>query len=352
MSRKVSPLHLHRKNEKSRSENSYAVTCRCGWTSRGRRTETWQDIECDGCGARKFVLPINVYPPVDISWQNHDAPVSSSGNAAKSKNAVQGIDISSQSSRRILTPKRLLVLVGMIAVAVITGTAYWQVRRSRIQAAENEFKTHSDAGLAYVHSGEYAKAIPELKRAVAALEILERDDQKARKVRQMLRESIAISDLAPELLVKMLTDFEQQASTGNADWEEEFRRRFANQWIVMETTLSRNSDGDVVVDFPLMVGNAPVRIQGKRSAFQDISQANQSRPYFIALQLKSCRRIGGASPAWEIGFNPDSAFLWTNYKNLRALGFDVAGQDGEDISNEAEIRQRLKIQAKLMGLSE
>ena len=321
---------------------------------RGKREEVWQEVICNRCGNGKFILPINVYPPV-IAPEEIANPVSATPPptpelpvAKVATEKVAGIAVDVKPSKRFFTPRRLFALLGVIGFAVAGATIYWSIQRANVQAAESDFKEHADAGLAFVRAGKFSEAVPELQQAVAALDILDRDDEKSQEVRQMLKESEAASNLSRLLLFEMFEGFEAHVTRGSSNWETEFRTEFANQWVVLETQVYRDSTGGIVLDFPLFIGSAMVLLKGELSIFEELTITKEPRTFILALQLESCERFEKPSPYWVIQFKPKSAFLWTNYNNLLAIGFGPAAEEGEEVPGKKNIRQRLADQTKIV----
>lgn len=362
--------------ETAAANDRYAVVCRCGWTSRGDREETALEIECDGCGARQFVLPKNVYPlagnqPIAPSRKRRDKPPSNEAGAkSRSRSAIKPppraqpapdtagepattstkIKVPTNRKRRRFTSPLVMSIVG--GVVILTATVLWTLHRRAILAAEHQFKTHADAGIAFVREREFGQAVDELRLAVAALDELDRDDARARQVRQMLREAQAIDELSPRSLYGMLNEFENERQQGNAKWTSHFDSQYANRWIVLVTTAWRDpaGDGRVVLDFPLAVGGAPVRLSGEPAILDKMTLSDKPRQVVIAAQLHSCHRVTDPESEWQVRLDPDSAFLWTDYDNFRALGFGVA--EGSEIDTEAAVRRLLDEQAEIMEVKE
>jgi hypothetical protein len=325
---------------------------------RGKREEAWQEVICNRCGSGKFILPVNVYPPVLPPEEVVDSAPSAPPPppelpvAKVATEKVEGIAVDVKHSKRFFTPKRLFALLGVIGIAIAGATIYWSVQQAKVQAAESDFKEHADAGLAFVRAGKFSEAVHELEQAVAALDVLDRDDEKALEVRQMLKESEAASNLSRLLLFEMLEGFEAHVSRGSSDWETEFQSEFAKQWVVLETQVYRDSTGSIVLDFPLFIGSAMVRLKGDLSIFEKMTITKEPRTFILALQLESCERFEKPSPYWVIQFKPQSAFLWMNYENLLAIGFGPAAEEGKEVPGKKNIRQRLADQAKIVRPTE
>lgn len=307
-----------------------------------------------------FVLPRSPYPPVKsqpATDANQDA-----GTRTKQKSPREPRhsgdaetatpDLSLKPRRRMITPVRITILV---AVAVVVATGYWLHRRNVVDRAERAFVRHSEAGRDALKQGDHAAAKFEFEQAVAAAEVLERDDDKARRARQMFRECTAIVNLSPETLFGILEEAAVVSEKSTKDWQKSFEREFAGKWLVLDTTLRQEpATGGVSIDYPLDVGGHPVEIRGGLEVYDQVSFEDVGyRRVILAVQLKSCERSEGR---WIVEFDPASAFLWSNYDNLLAVGFAVAPESRADAVGEidaaSELRQLLDQQSQLVGLKE
>eukprot|EP00913_Durusdinium_trenchii_P008987 g8453.t1 len=329
MARPLSDMSASRGEDVGAAAARYAVVCRCGWTSRGDREETALEIECDGCGAPQFVLPHDVYPadapvpkgkkPARPKPPKSPTPATEPPDPSRKRRAIRqatrkkpaagnetepattstkiSVPAELQKGRRIFTPLRLLIATGILLFA---GTAYWTMHRNSVLTAEHDFKTHADAGIVKLRDGRVGEAVAELEMAVAALDRLERDDARARQVRQMLREAKAIDQLSEATLFEMLTEFDAHRAAGD-DWAGIFRDRFAGRWIVLVTSAWKDPDNDgrIVLDFPLSIGGAPVRLMGDLNVFEKLSLSEKPRQVIVAAQLQACHRVDDPALEWQ-----------------------------------------------------
>lgn len=342
--------------ERHISQQRYSVVCWCGETVRGVRTAASQEMICRECGACLFLLPVDVYPlveidplveelieldePVDLVFPDDERkPFSGNETSAGKKTSSEKKSHSEKGTanedrrsavlisrlRRLVTPLRLLIFTILIALSL---TGYWSIRQNRVESAERNFKHHADSGLAFIHEKKFVEAVRELELAVEALELLDRDDEKTREVRQMLREAKAISDLSSKSFVAMATDFEQAAAAGDSRWEDRFRTMFKNQWLVLEIPRPFIDGEDVLFDVPLVVGNATIELRGRLDIFEQAARSGKELPtlFVVAVQLESCHREVGSSPVWVVRVRSDSAFLWANASNLKAIGFSLEAE--------------------------
>jgi hypothetical protein len=372
----------------------YDVTCACGQRHAGVRDPEYQVLECDRCSRRLFVLPECPYPDINEPAAADDDQLPPTARSAPKSNrpaqhqegrrrpkrtrdaaAATGgsVDTVSQDklpnpdapSRLLMRPRRKIVtplrLVAIGIVALLATTGYWKYRQSIRAAAERDFREHADRGEAALKDRNFPAAFKEYEQAVAALDRLGRDDEKARQVRQMFRECRAASDLASKTLPEMLEDARRWAAADPKSWERKFRSDYGGQWIVLDTLVSRATakDGDefVQIDFLLAAGGRPVDLIVPGTAFDTLQLDDKPQRAILAVEVASCELVGAKGGRWVVKFNPKTAFLWTDFDNYHALGFNVAedseagGGGNDELETERIVRDRLLKQAKMMGLS-
>jgi hypothetical protein len=369
----------------------FDVVCACGQRHSGVRGNEYQVLECDACGRRLFVLPVCPYPELDDSAADRPddvrpprnrrrkskprdrdkertrpraaGTVRTAGTPSLNDPAPAAADknlLPAKPRRKLITPLRL-VAVGIVALLAATGV--WKYQQSVRAQAERDFREHADRGDAALKDHDFAAAVEEYGAAVAALDKLGRDDEKSRRVRQMFRESRAASRLSPKTLPDIMADVRARSEADPRDWKHRFRSDYAGRWIVLDTQIRRmhsDEQGDFVrIDFLQAVGDRPVDLVVTGTAFDALNLDENPRRAILAVELSSCELGGANGDRWIVRFNPETAFLWSDYENFRALGFDVAAepeadgaQDEGEIATERVLRDRLLSQSKLMGLPE
>ena len=366
----------------------FDVVCACGQRHSGVRGDEYQVLECDACGRRLFVLPVCPYPEVDELAEGGRRKAE--GERRKTKRGGQRSEVGGQKSeirgqrsergeasdsqpstlnsqldaaaprRKLVTPLRLVV-VGIVALLAATGV--WQYRQSVRAQAERDFREYADRGDAALKEHDFAAAFEEYREAVAALDKLGRDDEKSRRVRQMFRESRAASGLATKALADILAEVRENSAVDPEGWQRQFQSDYAGRWFVLDTRIRRmHTDelGDYVqIDYLQAFGGRPVDLVVTGTAFDSLNLDETPRPAILAVELSSCELGGVNGDRWIVRCKPETAFLWSDYENFRALGFDVAAEpeadgapDEGEIATERALRDRLLAQSKLIGLSE
>lgn len=363
------------------AEQRFEIACSCGRVYEGLRAETDQVLECNHCGRRLFVLPRSPYPdvapaesaeppaaPPRKSWRKRPRDAS----AAEPPVVAAGADTPEPppgpappdspeplvlaERTRLITPLRV-VLVAAVGLAAATG--YWQYERSVRNRAERAFREHSDRGYAAMEAGEFLEAYTEFRLAVEALDELPRHDVKSRHVRQMHRECKAASDLITRPLPEILLEAERLEQNEPVDWRRKLAQFYGGHWVVLDTFVVQRGKpgpaGELVFEYPLVVGQRVVLFQGRPVVFGRLDPAKKRRRAILAIEIEGIE-LSSDAKTWIVRVNAASAFLWCDYANFRALGFGVAaetdeGIDGEVLS-ERQLRALLDEQSRLLEVVE
>ncbi|HID24395.1 MAG TPA: hypothetical protein EYP14_18630 [Planctomycetaceae bacterium] len=354
----------------------FELLCPCGETIRGTRRNRCQRVLCKSCGEPYFVLPVSVYPPPRRGKKKKQSLATADGakqalthvhtsvrqlgqrakrrtvEAAKSWGAS-----SVEAVRRTVTPFRVIMLS---VIVVVGGTGYWVHRSRARERAEVQFKQSVHQGQAALKSGDLFSASKAFAEAVAALDVIGRDDRLARATRQMYRECRAASVLCPKTLLELVREADAVTRKGGASaWQAEMRSRFAGTWVVLHTRVRRsvgaNGEEHLIVDYPLMVGGRPVELLADLHAFRQLDWSALARQQsaadrqgvelIFAAQLEDCRLEDGTSERWVVVFDPRSGFLWSDYANYRTLGFRP-----ETAHSEQHVKKLLSWQSKAIGI--
>ncbi|HVJ66452.1 MAG TPA: hypothetical protein VM510_00635, partial [Caulifigura sp.] len=180
-----------------------------------------QKIVCRECGAARFVLPKDVYPPprerpVVVDAPPPELPVlnpvrepaarkgTKNATAAATRPAKQNPKTARDAAPeffvvpargKLVTPFRA-VAVGIALVAI--GTAWFAVEAVRRDKASTALRDSTDAAWEAVQNGDWAKAREQFTLAVDAAGVLGRRDRAARRLQSGLLESTAIDQLCPK----------------------------------------------------------------------------------------------------------------------------------------------------------
>ncbi|MFQ5733319.1 MAG: hypothetical protein ACE5KM_15365 [Planctomycetaceae bacterium] len=357
----------------------FEITCGCGRAYEGARTEIDQVLECNHCGRRLFVLPRSPYPDLTPVAETDEPDLPRHRKSRRKRKPDDAADpgpadtketgpaevVASPESEpesltlrrrpRLVTPLRLIIVA---MLGLLAATVYWQYQRSVRNRAEREFREHSDKGYAALKDTNFVEAYREFRLAVAALDRLPRDDAKARHVRQMARESTAASDLISKTMPEILTEAERLLENEPVDWRRKLNRYYGGHWVVLDTFVrthkDANGDESLVFDYPLIVGRRVVRFQGRPAVFAGMKAAASPARAILAFEIEEID-VSADSRNWIVHIDPESAFLWCDYANFRAIGFTVAAETDEDVEGEVDTRRELRAilaaQSRTMGVT-
>lgn len=359
----------------------FDVPCDCGGRLTGVRVAGHQKLRCLGCERYVLVLPASPYPAVkrrlldvapkpprsivhasDRQESSQAGPRRTSRPAKKKRSppepdkartVPQGEEASPTPEPLVLSPqvvqtksRRLTIRLIVVSIAALLGVTGWSLRnRALREDARALVPVASEAGLTALRQGDFPTAVRELSRAVQGLDTLRRGDAAATAIRQAYREAVAANGLATASLSQLAEEFLTDTGT-----PEERLRRFQTQsgskWLIFDANVVQTSfDGTPLyqLEVPWMVGERPLQVQLE---FPEMDRMAADRP------LSSAARIifAGQIDDWIVPERPrqpivarlrkTTAFLWTDYDSLRAVGFQPESKDAERETRELLNRQR------------
>jgi hypothetical protein len=372
----------------------YDVGCACGHRLSGIRQPAFQVVRCHRCGNFVFVLPNDVYPkpkpkkkparksspdirkdsaPSLATASSTVAPAAARQNVATAgadaarpptsvapapapASAPAAPDSSSSSEIRIdaieLPPRRhfftpvRLVACAIFGVVALTGYLVWwsQVK----EKAALTLHEHIEAGDAAFREGRFDVAAAEYQQAARAVDILGRDDDESRVVRQKAKELNAIAHLSSISLYE-LCDEARLAVAEHDDYSERFNRLHRDKWIVVEGDVVSDAGPDgtpqALIRYPFPIDGAPVILDARLKALEPGSALPGPQRVIFAGQLVSFAEEGIKSKAWVLRLNDATAFLWAGNDTYRALGL---GSDA--LRSDEETNRLLAQQAEVVGI--
>lgn len=368
----------------------FDLPCDCGERHTGWRTESHQKLNCTHCDRPLLVLPADVYPavkrptaakihkkpPAVVHPEEQESAVASrrkksasrtpkpseklkssvsqeaASSAAKPEKTLpptdDRIDLSpilqqARTRRRTLR----LVVASMLALVFATGWSLWN--RTQREQARAAIPPATEAGLAALHSGDFAIAARELTIAVNALDTLRRHDATARTTRQAHREAVAADRLASV----ELADLAREVLAGSGTPEERQRRfqaEYGTQWLIFDVGVVSRTAGDKPVtelDVPLtLVEKTTERPLQVRCDFPDLRRltpeldAQNPIRVIIAGQLDEWLLPDALQGPIIARIKPGTAFLWTDYDSYRAVGYQPYSVEAEQETRSLLNRQR------------
>lgn len=326
------------------------------------RRNRFQKIVCRECGASRFVLPKDVYPPprerpIIIDAPPPELPVLNPIKAPPAKKgskaaatATKPVKLNPKTARdaapeffvvpargKLITPFRAVAL-GIAVVAL--GTGWFAVNAVRRDKASTALRETTDAAWEAVGNGDWAKAHEQFTLAVDASGVLGRRDRAARRLESGLRESTALEQLCPKSLLEILNEADSMSADADK-WKRQFNTHFEGRWMVFDGPVALKNDG-WQLSYPVKIGKKkrPVRVTMKSSGLDGIKDSDAERGVILAARLTGCQ-LSEDKKSWKVSFEPESAFLWSLPETFKALGIDggefrPADQTEELLAKQAE----------------
>ena len=363
------------------------IACPCGRRVEATRRRDFQRVLCKNCGEPFFLLPLDVYPrPVmkvrkvkppqpDVKTKTatgtKSAPAkpelqTATAPARPSIDLRKDLAVAHAQVRRQFTPLRLMVL-SLLAVIGLTG--WWQWTRAARSAAELDFKSANEAGLAAIPKKDFVEAAQQFARAANAADLLRRHDVSAEQARQRFRQLTAINSLMQRSLVELLQAAKAKREKGEfAGVESEFSSLHADRWIVLQSDVTpaagpSNPAAISAWEQRLQIDGETLVLTGSLSIFSKVLDPSSSpavpdaqpqfalndlgqREVLFAAQVESLK-WNGAQSVWVLTLKSSSGCLWTDYDLLLATGMQP-----DELRSELQLRSLLLEQGRWIGAVE
>ncbi len=405
----------------------FELSCECGTTHTGLRRRVFQRVVCHTCGKSLFLLPKDVYPrpqspkkrsrkrtsadplldvqeivmPADPAEQDHSSeekPSWKSRHQRRRENRQSAADdvpveqlvsasdeklppsIPSKEKKprrefgqqswlgRVLdwwTPLKMTVVA---ISAVLVATFWWSIHHRRIEQAQRELNPAVEAGFTALERGDLETAHQELTRAVAALDVIGTSDHYAAQVRQVHRETTALSNLLAVSLIEIVEEADalveqemarrkslpskgeedQELPPLDADWQHRFGGLYRGAWIVLEGPVEKKKGPEPSwqVHFPVAIGprQRSVEFHADFKVWTTVGKSTSEPTWILAGPLKSCY-LSEDGKRWVVELDQESGLLWANMATYRMLGFPFGPWHPLE-----EVRQQLDRQRELLKL--
>lgn len=358
----------------------FVIVCECRQEHEGLRKSRSQRIICQSCGTALFVLPKDVYPPpvprrkkkrrgsetgppggpslppfskvAGHAWQQSAKVATKVGGSLQAGAVAARESLVTKTTQAILAVRSALtpfrVVLGAIILAAM-ATAGWSLHTHSLERASQAFRTESELGQTALAGEELSAAREHFERAVAAADRLELQDSQVQLIRQLARETTALTRLSPESLVELVFEAEQVAGSRRPnDWPSTFRAKYLGTWLILDAQVRRSGieSSSYVVEFPLLVGDdgRSVEVRADLPVFDSLFGSEDAPRIIFAAQLEDCV-LQEPENRWLVTLRAESGFLWTNLDNLKLAG--LLTTDGE---SEEQTRALLVEQAKIVGI--
>ena len=226
-------------------------------------------------------------------------------------------------ARRVFTPFRLLMLS---AVVLIAATGWWVVTQRRMDEARKTWRREMDIADKALDGKDMSALSDSLAKAVAAGQILQRDDAETRRANSLWLQTKALqefstTDLISALSGGMTADGEPDAAKAAAAAES-----IVGKWFAFESLLV-SAGNELQTDMSLIIDTLPVTMIVDSPVLQNAVTAMPQSPLFFVASVKSCEVVDGGR-ALQIRLESNSCTLVTTEFHAAEFGFTAENTRG------------------------
>ena len=225
--------------------------------------------------------------------------------------------------RRIFTPFRLLMLSAVVLIAV---TGWWMVTQRRLDEARRIWRREMDVAERALDGKDMSALHDSLAKAVAAGQVLRRDDAEARRATSLLLQTKALRELSSSDLVSALSVCVDPGGRLDHTRAETATAALSGKWFVFECPLLKSRNG-LKADLPLIVNSVPVTVTVESEVLQQAVTALPQSPLLFVASVETCEVIAGG-PEFRIQLNGSSCTLVTTEFHAAELGFIAENTPG------------------------
>jgi len=320
----------------------YALICDCGEVYQGLRSGVAQQLVCTECSARLFVLPTSPFPRVLLptipsgrtardpkAEPKSDGTITAGARQKRNLGSAQAAQKNPETSlgetesfqwgawlRKVASPMRVTIAL-ILMVGTLTMGGIWY--RQRLESARTTLQPSIEASLAAMTARNFSLAEKELRKTVAALNVLGREDEEAETLRQRYREMQVVN----QLLSTTLTEFADEAArNGVADpaATTRFNSLYGNRWFLFDVSFDgpeRNATAQI--DLPVLEGAKTLRLRVPRPKGQSLPSMITNSRVVLAAQFQTLVPAGKPTAPIVASFRTDTAFLWSDPTSYEAL---------------------------------
>lgn len=252
--------------------------------------------------------------------------------------------------RSLFTPFKILAMGFVLLLAL---SAFLLIRQLNQQSAQRTIQADLEAGRVAATEGDWIAARDHFEAATQAVDVLHRTDPEASEIRQMFRESTALTRLSPESLLDLLDEAEEYERTHKPEEISPYLlSRHGVDWYVIDAPVKPRTvdpaakpkvENPFEVVFPWIMPESgrSVRVEADMACFAELVE-NEPRPVLFGAQLAGCQLEGNT---WVIRLEPRGGFVWSNRMTYEALRLP----ENPDRPIE-QLEPFLEAQAKVMGM--
>jgi predicted nucleic acid-binding protein len=249
--------------------------------------------------------------------------------------------------RKTFSPVRL-VLAGVVLVVGLTLSWIWHLHS--LDQAERTVASALKLGELALEEDDLSEAARQFRQVRSALDVLGRNDSRARGMRQTAAELSAAADLARVSLFDLLHEASVVASGASREsWAATFRSNYRDQWVVLDARVSRIVDAldgrRYDIDFHLADGSPDkpnqAMIVADLTAFDTVisrESAGNGEPLRVifAAQLDDCVQDPKDPTLWRIVLRPSTGILWSSVQHLELVGVTADDQTKERLTEQTQ----------------
>lgn len=226
-------------------------------------------------------------------------------------------------ARRVLTPFRMLMLS---AVVLIAATGWWVVTQRRMDEARKTWRREMDIAQKALDEKDMSALSDSLTKAVAAGQMLGRDDAETRRAISLLLQTKALQDLSSTDLISVLSGCMTADGQPDAAKTTAAAESIGGKWFAFESLLVK-ADNELKADMALIIGTVPVTIIVDSPILQDAATAMPQSPLFFVASVKICDVVDGGRRL-QIRLEGNSCTLVTTEFHAAEFGFTSANTPG------------------------
>lgn len=263
------------------------------------------------------------------------------------------VELPDEDSEQARTRRRLAFVGGVFGLICI-GMFVWVMRSQSRDRAEIRLTESIDRGLQALESGDFLTARRELGAALESMELLDADEKRITDTRRKWLEAYAATSLLDGSVIEVV-EAAQRAAIDPADelsverWRREFNVHFGDRWLLIDQSPLMTVPGvdgvsgtRLLYPWQLEDSTAEIHISGLSAQLRSLQGQGDASRIIFAGKMIDCRRESGATDAWVLELDPESAFLWVRFKSLVQLGL----ADAESV----DVRRQIRIQAEVVGV--
>lgn len=266
--------------------------------------DDYDDIEADLQGESESVI-------AGVDEKGWRAPLRKRSRKKAERHSEDRVELPAPKS-----PRRFLPV--LLAFGVLSGgMIFWLVTSQSREQAEIQLKEAMDEAEAEFFDGNYPQAYSALRTADEALQVLGVTDERADRVRDMMKHADASSHLLDGSIMELVETASQVISeSGKSDWERYFSINFEGRWFAMQVSVPESVDARSRISYDWIVDGRPILMDGLGTIGSWAKTKGELSEMVFAARLKGCRQDPNADNAWVVEFDPESAFLWTDETSL------------------------------------